>query len=268
MNSTAIVRMMLTGATGALLTTASLTAKAALPGDGYEVWFQNLAGYNTLNLQVGPSQATCFLSGIGGNLSLGSLATGQWAGAMLDTSSGLYSLETSSGTSTTEFAEAHVTCVWTTKNQLVVPLVGGPTNPSTTLEPAATGRQCFVQGIQSYGSDLGNSAAQVNVFLDSTTNNWTLQAKNLSGNTTVYAVCVDGLDKATSFEENHWTGTFTVSTLQQTDSAPVACGLRGFAGAFTGSGSDGVNLNWPKSNPGDWNLTATNGKFGWLTCLQ
>jgi len=234
-----------------------MTAKASLPGDGYLFWSHTAdSPTDTLDLEATSSNATCFLSGIGGNISEASASLAAGASVFVD-SGGEWTLQVLPGTSGAEI-EAHATCLWTTDGRITTTLSG---NGTVTLT-SASNYQCFLQAAWATDDSWGGADAKAVVSDGSGT--WKLELSGVTSSAHATATCVQLPDVSYEMDNNE-TGTFTVP-MMQTSTNPVACGIRGFEGAFTSS-SDSVNMNWPGST-GDWQLVTTNSKVGWLTCLD
>ena len=67
-----------------------------------------------------------------------------------------------------------------------------------------------------------------------------------------------------------WFGAFGGATNTMTTGGGIKmCGLTGIFGAFTtNSFSNGVVLNAPSAQSGNWTMTVSSGKFAEATCIQ
>ena len=269
MDTRRTVRALGIGAAGLLCTTVTLPASASLPGDGYlaYAWSSDSVQQQVFDL-VPDNEATCFLAGLGGELSLAN--TSYMSVAIVSDVEGPpgepggWELTFYQGTSSGS-AGAAAACVWSTTNRISGLQVMG--TGTQNLGPGTTDRHCFLQGFVSTDDSLGNTGVKADVYLDPNDNNWYLQTWNMSENVNTYAVCVD-IPGANTHNVNNVTGSYTVTAFEDTATTPEVCGLRGFEGPFKSpNASDGVWLNWP-SQPGYWSLNATNNTRGWLACLQ
>jgi hypothetical protein len=266
MSNTKLIRSVLLGAASLACFTMALPARASLPGDGgYGVWDTGVqTGF--ANIALGSSNSansTCFLSGISG-----ALYGPSWANVTLNGDSNWIINVQAAGDGAE--IEAKATCLnlpWGNVEEY-----SQSSNGKKTMSSTANGTQCFLKSITSdYGEFYLGASATITIE----GSNWVLTLSGLNEGTDASgatAVCFEVPD-AYDYWWNHYTGTYTISnpgetpSWQDTQSDPVACGLRGISGQFQGGAGDGVDMNWP-SWGGYWDMTATNGKYGWLTCLQ
>ncbi len=244
--NTSMIRILAIMTSGLLFTMVSLTAEATLPGNVRSRWSWSSATERSSVDLGSASNKTCFLSGVGGTLANGDPVFGV-AGAYISIdANNHYQLVVDAGQSANQ-AEAHATCLFIAPSSATPSPVTTTGNTQVMVAQAVPGRQCFLTGIVSRWTALSSADAKIEVSIIGS--NWVLVNSGLPVNDNSvdsFAQCVDLPNTTAVFQENNWTGTFTVSAMQETSSAPVACGLRGFKGAFTGAtGDDGVNLNWP-----------------------
>jgi hypothetical protein len=255
MNATCIRTLVIGTASLVCLTMAS-SARAELPGDGGRSRLaEGVTSSDAFDLQCTWQTSTCFLSGISGTLYGGAVVTVQAAsqGPKPD-----WTLSMQPGDYPEEIG-GEATCVNTPPLNFWSIMGSG----SKTMASTANGTQCFLSGFTQSGAWLYDGAQATISIIGS---NWVLQTSGFGSDALIQAVCFEA-PNAKIYMENRYSGTFNVP-LEETSQAPVACGLRGISGSFQGGWSDGVDMNWPSSDPGTWSMTATNGKIGWLTCLQ
>ncbi len=268
MSTTKLVRSLMIGAAILACFTMALPARASLPGNGgYGEWDTGVviqASYygTSIPLSGTPADTTCFLAGISGTLKAGT-----WAAVTPDPlPSGPWTLSVNSDGLGDEI-EAKAVCL---NLPFTYNVFNQDENGSQTLASTANGTQCMLYSVS---TDMGEFANGATATIGIVGNNWVLSVSGIDQyQSSVEAVCFE-VPESYYYWWNNWTGTYTVKrstwpTFQDTAANPVACGLRGISGAFDGLAYDGVDMNWPSAWGGYWNMTATNGKDGWLTCLQ
>lgn len=264
--NTAHIRALVVAAASVLCITISRPAGATLPGDGYyNLNYAASPAGEIVSVNTGvTSEMTCFLSRVAGNLTgpasaqaVVSLQDGNWW--------------VSYGNSYEGSVEVSIACVWGNTNILYAGFNGTGTEVIAGTDSSS---QCFLQGIYTTDDD-SFSATDAEADVSKTgSGGWELQTYNLAwdpsedAGTYTKAICVD-VPGVSWFEENNWTGDYTVTAFEQTTSDPEVCGLRGIAGEFEGTG-DSVGVYGPSALPGYWELETTGGEVdrGWITCLQ
>jgi hypothetical protein len=267
MSHTRLVRSILIGAASLACFTMTIPARADLPGGGGYIEWDSGPRTEYAHISLGNlpwDEWTCFLAGVSGTLWESSYAT-------VYGSDNTWFLDVQPPTSEPgDEVAAKAVCLNTSDYSATG--YSTFTNGTKTLSSTAGGTQCFLSSVfSSYSSFWFGASASISVD----GSNWVLTTSGLDGDGSdgVGAICLP-VPGAWTYEWNHTTGTYTIAnpggtpSWQDTESNPVACGIRGISGEFQGDASDGVDMNWPSSWGGYWNMTATNGKYGWLTCLQ
>ena len=232
--------------------------------------------------------STCVMSALRGNLSDG----GYWQDldepsvgfVRVDPSNGHYFMRAHGGA-----FETNGQRVWTNNPVLVgtvcVPYVstGSPiwsSKQSTVAPPLklaglATNRRCFLQGVQGGQQLFTNYADYVRVrkvtSVDAThpTTGWYLESNLVSTANNQPALAIATcVDFPTISAE--WGGAFGGATYSMTTGTGVKmCGLTGVYGAYTAnSWTDGVALNPPSTQNGNWTMTVSANKYAEANCIQ
>ncbi|MFI5302830.1 MAG: hypothetical protein ACHREM_32475 [Polyangiales bacterium] len=241
---------------------------------GYWVYTQNVYSATSLDLGVDTNKS-CFLAGVSGNLS-------SWAGLetvtqgtyiAVDRRNGHYFLDISPSADGASVAGIEVgakaICLPTVTNRTapVFHIEGYSNAAPTLLAPATKGRQCFLTGIQNtYNFSDPKQAFQhagdsLRVYQSG--GNWYLTATGVAAG---YAACVDVNGAYNPWE---WIApsSGTINEPLASTSGGVQCLLSGIGGNFQqgNSWADGVDIGLKSS--AQWQMTVSNGKTGWSTCV-
>ena len=136
------------------------------------------------------------------------------------------------------------------------------------LTYGAPGRVCFLTGVYA-GSDMMNKQTDyAKVAYEASTNEWYIDSSMIGDDWNtgyVFAGCID-FPSVTGY----WGGAFGGATNTMTTGNGVKfCGLQGIYGAFGAqSYRDGVFLNPPSTQTGNWTMTVSPGKYGEAACVQ
>jgi hypothetical protein len=256
-------------------------SQSALSGRWYFSW--GTTDGPELDTHVSTSQATCFLSGVAGNLGAGDKPSAanydaERSEASVFEMNGTWRIHAQGGVRHSAFGPApvhnpvlaHVTCI---------PVVAGRTdevtqwtnaNP-TNLGPVTSRRQCFLTAVEGIDGSWTDKYDSVRVWNDGSS--WWLggifpdQMYGALGR----ARCVD-MPSGTHVTHGHWRApaSGTLDFNLTLDSNHKACMLTGIQGRFTANDwDDGVLLS-PPDGPLSvyWTAHLENGKELWDTCVD
>lgn len=241
---------------------------------GYWIYTQHVYSATSLDLGVDTNK-TCFLSGVSGNLT-------SWAGLETETQgtyitvdrrNGHYYLDISPSEDGSTVAGVEVgaqaICLPTVKNRVdpVFLLEGYSSTAPVVIAPATPGRQCFLTGVENiyrYGDPkqaFETAGDSLRVYEQN--GNWYLAATGVAAG---YAACVD-VNGAYNQWEYIAPTTGTINEPLAGTAGGVQCVLAGIGGNFDegNSWADGVGIGLQSST--QWQMTVSNGKRGWATCV-
>ncbi len=267
-------------------------AEAFVAGWSAAAW-GTTADFTGLDTGWSSPSSTCVLTGVLGNLTRGDFfqvgdvqaeaaatvgPNGHW---FVEGHGGAYTNDVNRSVAYGNPVMAGVVCVpykatafgsWRSQD----PMFG--TAPPKRFADLAPTRRCFLSKIFSGAGIFGqwaDSAQVVRIDVGHTdgshpTPGWyvqgTLQSNTYTGEpATVDATCIDfpSID-------GEWGGAFGGATNPMTTGGGVKmCGLTGIFGAFNqNSYSDGVRLNAPSTQTGNWSMTVSANKFATANCVE
>lgn len=229
---------------------------------GFASWSNEGLGGDYSTPIASDSGISCFLAGVGGNLSHDYRYTSPWAGVFR--SNGQYEIQARPGNVGAKVA-TRALCLNNANGRTArVQWTGGN---SKIIAPSGGSRRCFLSAVQSLHTnyldlDWSNSNDMVRVWDDGV--NWRIGG---AGNARGEAFCIDV--QADVGNEYYWHG--TTGDLAYNDQNPgTQCFLTGVRGRFRTNSfaeADGVFISY-HSGLNRFRMTVDGGKGGWARCIK